>query len=673
MCAFIITQKRKGDDVLSAPTMQQRYERVSVALGIVSGVLVCALFLLRIPPMPQLDDWLLRQWFLLRGELTHPDDIVIVAIDDESIRQLGRFPWRRSVHAKLLKHLRMAKVVVMDILFVEPDTEHPRDDELLSNAIAECGNIILPMLYLGESRPPRTDDEWKALEMALCKFGYAQLRGIEGLFKALIDATASDAHEVLRAPIMPFVAGCAGAGIAHSHPDTTGIYRQLPLGMPVECRSSTDKLRVLPSVAVEAARMALGLNRDEIEFLKGGVKLGGTFVPTSGPSWLMDINFVGGRGAFYQLPYHLVCSGRVSEKEFANKIVIVGFTAEGLYDIRPSPFSQSAYGVEVLANAIHTLVHGQHLRRLPRGFTMLLILVTSVLLSWALPRINPLLAVLVIVALACAIMLACVKLLSENILINASPLYAGAMLSYALVTSWGYFSIGREHRRIKNLFALYVSEEIAERLARYPELAAIGGEEREVSVLFADIRDFTATMQRLGARKLTKLLTEYFTAMSDVIKRYGGFVDKFVGDEVMALFGAPMPMDKHALSAVMAALEMRAVAESLSRRWRERGDPQLRIGIGISTGIASVGNFGAVDRFQYTAFGDAVNLASRLQALTKETNATILVCPRTASEVEDVVELRSIGKVTVRGFSEPIEIFEVVGVKPKGNATSSAR
>lgn len=656
---------------MSAPTMQQRYERVSISLGIASGILVCALYLLRIPPMPQLDDWLLRQWFLIRGELPQPDDIVIVAIDDESIRQLGRFPWRRSVHAKLLRHLKTAKVVVMDILFVEPDAERPKDDELLSNAIAECGKVILPMLYLSEPHQPQID-EVKALEVALRKFGYTRLHA-EGFFRAHIEASASDAHASFRAPIMPFTIKCAGVGIAHSRPDTTGIYRQLPLGMPFECRSNGDKLRILPSIALEAARIALGISRDEIEFHKGRVKFGDSFIPTSGTSWLMDINFIGGRGAFYQLPYHLVHSGRVNQREFANKIVIVGFTAEGLYDVRPSPFSQSTYGVEVLANAIHTLVHREHFRRLPHGFIMLLTLTISLLLSWALPRINPLLAVLVIIALACMVTLACAKLFSANIIINASPLYAGMVLSYALVTSWGYFTVGREHRRMKSLFALYVSEEIADRLARYPELAAIGGEEREISVLFADIRDFTATMQRLGAKRLTKLLTEYFTAMSDVIKRHGGFVDKFIGDEVMALFGAPMPMENHALSAAMAALEMRAVAESLSQKWRERGDPPLRIGIGIATGVASVGNFGALDRFQYTAFGDAVNLASRLQALTKETGATILICARTAKEIEGVAELRSIGTVTVRGFGEPIEVFEVVGVKPKANATSSSR
>ncbi|MCS7253800.1 MAG: adenylate/guanylate cyclase domain-containing protein [Armatimonadota bacterium] len=660
---------------MSAPTMQQRYERVSVALGIVSGILVCVLYLLRLPPIPQFEDWLIKQWFLLRGELPSPDDIVIIAIDDKSIRQLGRFPWRRRTHAKLLEQLKLAKAVVIDILFVEPDRERPDDDRLLSDAIAKCGNVILPVLRLDEPHPAEANsDEWKALEMALCKLSYALPQGIDKSFMERIAAKASDAHLRLRAPITSFLVGCKGIGIAHSNPDTTGIYRQLPLGTPVECGSNEEGgLRVLPSITIEAARAALNLNREEVKFLKGGVMLGDSFVPTVGANWLMDVNFIGGRDAFYKLPYHLVYSGKVSKKEFAGKIVVVGFTAEGLYDIRPSPFSQYTYGVEILANAIHTLVHRQHFRRLPHGFIMLLALVIPVLLSWMLPRINALLALLATIASVCIVTLLCLKSFSANIIISASPVYAGIVLSYALVTSWGYFSVGREHRRMKNLFALYVSGEIAERLARYPELAAIGGEDREVSVLFADIRDFTATMQRLGAERLTKLLTEYFTVMSDVIKRHSGFVDKFIGDEIMALFGAPMPTDGYALNAVMAALEMRATAESLSKRWLERGDPQLRIGIGIATGIASVGNFGALDRFQYTAFGDPVNLASRLQALTKETGAAILICAQTARKVEGVVELKPIGKVTVRGFSEPIEVFEIVGVKSRANATSSAR
>lgn len=657
---------------MSAPTLQQRYQRVSLTLGIMSGILVCSIYLMRIFPMQQIDDLMTKCFFLLRGELPAPDDILIVAIDNESIRQLGRFPWRRSVHANLLKQLRMSKAIVIDILFVEPDSEHPEDDAALADAIAKCNNVILPMLRLDEPHEPSMKEEMKSLEIAFCKFSHGMHFDIASPFAKHIAAIASQAHAYFRAPIRLFTANCAGVGIAHSYPDSTNIYRHLPLGVPVSCPTD-GSLRALPSVAIEATRLALGLDRDEIKFTKGGVILKDRFVATHGADWLTDINFVGGRGSFHQLPYHLVLSGKLSMNEFRGKVVIVGFTAEGLYDIRPSPFSQSTYGCEILANAIYTLIHRQHFLRLPDGIIILLALAISVLLSWSLPRINPLLSLLLVIALLSAMTLASLKLFSANILINTSPLYAGALLSYLASASWGYLTIGREHKRIKDLFALYVSKEVAEQLARYPELSAIGGDEREISVLFADIRDFTATMQRLGAKRLTKLLTEYFTAISDVIKRHGGFVDKFIGDEVMALFGAPMPTDEHAINAVMAALEMRAMVEALSRKWQERGDPPLKIGIGIATGIASVGNFGAEDRFQYTAFGDTVNLSSRLQAMTKETGATILVSSQTAKAVEGIVDLKSVGNLFVRGFSEPVEVFEVVGIKPKATATSTSK
>jgi len=484
-------------------------------------------------------------------------------------------------------------------------------------------------------------------------------------------AVASRMPLSLKAPVETFIKGSRSVGVAFAYPDTWNIYRHIPLGIPVERSDAHGSTFIVPSVVLEAARVAMGVSKDKVSFAEGGVNFDDKFIQAKGTNWLMEINFVGGKGAFTQFPYHAVLSSDIKSREFDGKVVIVGFTAEGLYDIRPSPFSQHTYGSEILANAIHTIMSGQHFKQIPKGIPMLIALIISALLSLALLRANPLLSLLIMVMVICGITFVTLELFSFRLLLDASPLYGSTILSYALITAWGYFGVGREHRRIKEMFALYVSREVAERLARYPELAALGGEEREISVLFVDIRNFTETMQRLGAKRLVKLLTEYFTEMSDIVKRHGGFVDKFIGDEVMALFGAPLPIEKHALSAVMAALEMRAVTEKLSRQWKERGEPELKVGIGVATGKASVGNFGAVDRFQYTALGDTVNLASRLQAMTKEVGATILVCERTAKEVEGVVELKPVGELKVKGFSEPVKAFEVVGIAQGDDASEA--
>jgi adenylate cyclase len=650
--------------------MWQRYERVGFSIGMVSSVIVCIAYLLNIFPMPQIDDLMRRCWFILRGELQPMDDIVIVAIDNESIRRLGRFPWRRKLHAQLLRRLRTAKAVVMDMMFVEADKEHPEDDIELANAISGCGNVILPMLRLDEPTA-KTKGEEKAFNTAVKKSTYRAPEKCSKSFKERLVAVASRMPLSLKAPVETFIKGSRSVGVAFAYPDTWNIYRHIPLGIPVERSDAHGSTFIVPSVVLEAARVAMGVGKDKVSFVEGGVNFDDKFIQAKGTNWLMEINFVGGKGAFTQFPYHAVLSGDIKSREFDGKVVIVGFTAEGLYDIRPSPFSQHTYGSEILANAIHTIMSGQHFKQIPKGIPMLIALIISALLSLALLRANPLLSLLIMVMVICGITFVTLELFSFRLLLDASPLYGSTILSYALITAWGYFGVGREHRRIKEMFALYVSREVAERLARYPELAALGGEEREISVLFVDIRNFTETMQRLGAKRLVKLLTEYFTEMSDIVKRHGGFVDKFIGDEVMALFGAPLPIEKHALSAVMAALEMRAVTEKLSRQWKERGEPELKVGIGVATGKASVGNFGAVDRFQYTALGDTVNLASRLQAMTKEVGATILVCERTAKEVEGVVELKPVGELKVKGFSEPVKAFEVVGIAQGDDASEA--
>jgi adenylate cyclase len=650
--------------------MWQRYERVGFSIGMVSSVIVCIAYLLNIFPMPQIDDLMRRCWFILRGELQPMDDIVIVAIDNESIRRLGRFPWRRKLHAQLLRRLRTAKAVVMDMMFVEADKEHPEDDIELANAISGCGNVILPMLRLDEPTA-KTKGEEKAFNTAVKKSAYRAPEKCSKSFKERLVAVASRMPLSLKAPVETFIKGSRSVGVAFAYPDTWNIYRHIPLGIPVERSDAHGSTFIVPSVVLEAARVAMGVGKDKVSFVEGGVNFDDKFIQAKGTNWLMEINFVGGKGAFTQFPYHAILSGDIKSREFDGKVVIVGFTAEGLYDIRPSPFSQHTYGSEILANAIHTIMSGQHFKQIPKGIPMLIALIISALLSLALLRANPLLSLLIMVMVICGITFVTLELFSFRLLLDASPLYGSTILSYALITAWGYFGVGREHRRIKEMFALYVSREVAERLARYPELAALGGEEREISVLFVDIRNFTETMQRLGAKRLVKLLTEYFTEMSDIVKRHGGFVDKFIGDEVMALFGAPLPIEKHALSAVMAALEMRAVTEKLSRQWKERGEPELKVGIGVATGKASVGNFGAVDRFQYTALGDTVNLASRLQAMTKEVGATILVCERTAKEVEGVVELKPVGELKVKGFSEPVKAFEVVGIAQGDDASEA--
>ncbi|HID07979.1 MAG TPA: CHASE2 domain-containing protein, partial [Armatimonadetes bacterium] len=409
----------REDEHSGGVTIYQRYARVSMLIGIITAIAFCTLYLLHIFPIPQLEDWLIRQWFSMRGERHAPPDIVIITIDNESLRRLGRWPWRRYVHAKLLRRLRQAQVVLMDILFIEREREHPNDDVELRTAMLEAGNVLLPILRMDEVRAP-VDEERRAL---------AKMRMFAYPFG---DAPHSVTLPIsaLRAPMASLMDACAGVGIAYSRPDSIGIYRRIPLGVLVSherWRGKDTKVVIYPSVVLEAVRIALGLGRANIQFADASVQLGNIMTvrtpagATSG--WLMDINFAGGRHAFSQYPYYLVHDGRIPPSEFRNKVVLVGFTAQGLYDIRPSPFDPLTYGVEILANAIYTLLHRQAFTYIPPGVVLILVLAVGLASGWILPRVNPLLAFLLFVFMLVGITFIALKLFSINVMFPASPLY----------------------------------------------------------------------------------------------------------------------------------------------------------------------------------------------------------------------------------------------------------
>jgi adenylate cyclase len=350
----------------------------------------------------------------------------------------------------------------------------------------------------------------------------------------------------------------------------------------------------------------------------------------------------------------------IDPAEFKDKIVFVGLTAAGTFEIFTTPFGGAgAPGVELHATLADNVLSDRFMRRAPAsldaGVTIAAALAAGLLatllpVSWATAAV---------LALVTAFALVLTRQVGGGVWIGAvAPSAASAFALFGGV-AWQYFVEGRAKRHIKGLFGRYVSKDVIDQLMANPALARLGGQRREMTVLFSDIRGFTTASERGVPEDVVRQLNEYFTAMVDVLLRHRGTLDKFVGDMVMGLFGAPLADPHHADHAVAAALEMTAVLDRLNATWKAEGRPTLDVGIGINSGEMIAGNIGSDTIMSYTVIGDAVNLGARLESLNKEYGTRILISQATLDRLTSPVNSRRVDEVTVKGKTKSVVVYEV--------------
>jgi adenylate cyclase len=361
-----------------------------------------------------------------------------------------------------------------------------------------------------------------------------------------------------------------------------------------------------------------------------------------------------------------VLSGRdpiIQMSAFDGKLVFVGTTAAGTYDRYASPFDGGIAGVEIHGAVADGILSSRFVRRAApavdaahAAFAGIVAGLSATLLPVAMSGVIVTLAVGGLVAwFAVAV--------GNGVWIGAlAPVVSAATALFAGV-AWRYFVEDREKRHIRRLFGRYVSNDVIDQLMTDPSLVRLGGQRRDMTVLFSDIRGFTAASERATPEAVVAQLNEYFGAMVEVLFRHRGTLDKFVGDMVMGLFGAPLPDPQHADHAVAAALDMTQTLDRLNEAWRRDGRPTLNIGIGINSGEMIAGNIGSEAIMSYTVIGDAVNLGSRLESLNKEYGTRIIISDRTRSLLTIAVDTRGIGEVVVKGRTQAVPIFEVLGMK----------
>ncbi|MFO1421372.1 MAG: adenylate/guanylate cyclase domain-containing protein [Candidatus Competibacteraceae bacterium] len=612
--------------------------------------------------------------------------IVIVDIDEISLRQEGQWPWSRQ---------RLARLV--EILFTDYRIQLLAFDIVFAETERDSAAAVLETLAQGALREDAAfQREWTRLQPALAgdaQFAaslrdrpvvlgyYFTLPGQRGhdLRLGQLPAATAPMADLADAPnpfavatgysaSLPLLQASAQSGGFFNSPlvDADGRFRRLPLLL-----SHDDRL--YEHFALAAVRTLLG--GPPLEFVTGvgyrdvpggrrveAVRIGGVFdvpVDAQGAVW---VPYRGPRGSFPYLSASAVLHRQADPQRLDGAIVLVGATAAGLSDLRATPVQDIYPGVEVNANLVAGILD-QSLKYQPvfvRGLeSLLLALLGGVGIGLGfLPPLRALLGTAALAAVTVGLNLYAWQRL--NWVIPLAPALVLLALLYLLQSSYGYFTQTRREQRLARLFGQYVPRELVTEMSRRPGGYGLGGESREMTVLFSDIQDFTTVSEALEPRQLTQLMQFILTPLTQAIHEQRGTVDKYIGDAIMAFWGAPLSDPDHARHAVRAALAMRARLEALAPELAARGWPALRIRIGVNSGVMSVGNMGSEFRMAYTVLGDAVNLAARLESAAKQYGVSLVLSETTRAAVPELA-CRELDRVRVKGRAQPVTLFEPLG------------
>lgn len=609
------------------------------------------------------------------------DQVVIVDIDDKSLQAEGRWPWSREKLARMQSNLFEqygVAAVGYDIVFSEPDASSglPVLESLAANELKD------QPLFLGllEQLRPRLDYDRRmadSLAKGSSVLGYyfnmnEGAERIATLPDALFtqDQLGALGSQFMHAkgyggalPMM--LEKAAAAGFYNSLPDNDGVIRRMPVMIEYQKGYFTSLPILLSKAAMGASAVQLvnpggdGLNR----FLPHALDIDGLKVPFDAEGGVLVPYRA--QGGYRFVSATDVINGQAAASQLEGRIVLVGTTAPGLADIRATPVAELFPGVEIHASLMSGILD-QNLKWKPRELTtmsVLSIIVLGLIIGTLLPMTTPLIAALS--TLGFLILVLALDVWAWTALNMEFPLGA-PMVSvvgmFVVNMSYGFFIESRAKGQITKLFGQYVPKELVEEMSRDPDRYNLKGESREMSVLFSDIRDFTSISEGLTASSLAEMLNFYLSSMTRIVQQRRGTIDKYIGDAIMAFWGAPIADTNHARDAVLAALQMQTDLDELNPQMKLKGWPEIKIGIGVNSGRMSVGNMGSEFRMAYTVMADAVNLASRLEGLTKLYGLGILVGEEAVAHCPDI-EFMKVDVVRVKGKANPVTIYEPLGMK----------
>lgn len=622
--------------------------------------------------------------------------IVIVDIDEKSLTEIGRFPWSRDKVALMVNNLSQrykAASIGFDISFSEPDTSSGYDTlaALVEREFKEMDGLQARLLKM---KPALDYDALLAdsLKKSPAVLGYVfsedQKKGVlpQPAFK--LDqlngrSLVTKVHKGYQANIAILQNAATQGGYFTVSPDSDGVVRSVPLLQQVGDSIYPSLALATTYVYLHATSIFPALDGTVDTWSKNKLEHGGfdainLYYPEKkhirirvGEHMMMLVEFRGtggpAGGAFRYVSAADVVKGRLPEGDLNGAIVLIGTTAAGLYDLRATPVNSVYPGVEVHANIIKSILDERFKFRpdYAAALEFAMVLGFGLLLCVVLPSLTPLPSVLaLVVATLCAGGLNFWLYTSHDIVLNMANLFLMIMFIFVMNMVWGYLFEYRNRQAIVGLFGEYVAPELVAEMADNPASYNMEGESRELTVLFVDVRGFTTISEGLSPKALREFINIYLTAMSEDIRGNRGTLDKYIGDAVMAFWGAPVELPDHASRAVSSALKMLETAHRLNDEFVARGWPQLKIGIGLNTGQMHVGDMGSRIRRAYTVMGDAVNLGSRLEGITKVYGVGLVVGESTKLAAPEYF-YRELDCVRVKGKHEPIPIFEPVAESSK--------
>ncbi|MFZ4619741.1 MAG: CHASE2 domain-containing protein [Bacteroidota bacterium] len=608
--------------------------------------------------------------FERRGPLPYPKDsleVVIISISDKSETTVPeRFPFPRSYYARAVRNLNRAgaRAIGIDLTFEQPDIRGPHHDDELYSAIKQYRNVVVA---------GKTD----LLEE---------------------EATVAHADENFHSI---FYSADSAIGSVFVPNDVDGVYRRY---MPFA--KMPDQERYIPSFAFAVLAKSIGfpstsraVDTDD-EFI-----LGNMLIPKYDDVSML-INYHGYAGKIFK-DYDIVNVlddsdfqtieerelntsinvfddpnfGLLHDGTFRNKIVLIGpyfSESKDLFNVSVSGSGSEdknlMYGVELHANALQTLIHQNYLSKVPAVYASLLIILLSLItftgVTWMksiksrFDHAYEILAVIISGGMIYGIIILYYGVFTAyNTILPVVPLIASVVLNYTGSAVYQYLTERKQKTMIKGMFSQYLNPTVVNELIAHPEKLRLGGEKKELTVFFSDIASFTNFSEKLDAVDLVGILNEYLSAMTDIILKNEGTLDKYVGDAVMAVWGAPMPLPNNAMNACRAALQMQKKTAEIAARWEKEGKPKLVVRMGLNTDFMVVGNVGGSSRFDYTVIGDAVNLGSRMEGANKTYGTNIMVSERTVELVKEELLCRELDLLIVKGKTQPIRVFELVGEK----------
>lgn len=642
------------------------HKNINLVISFLISILIVFTYIFSPTILQSLDDRLRDSMFTIRGEIKPKNDnVIIIDIDEKSLQQLGQWPWPRNILSKILQNLsdKNIAIVGLDIVFAEEDRSSPHNIFKKFNIKKDViPNYDLEFAQIIANTPTILGYQF---EFSNNSYINKKAPSIQTIFieknkqlgkDYLIEAKGS----ILNSPILQDRS--YSSGFFNNIPDDSGIIRSIPLIISYNGQ-------IYPSLALETLRIALGIKKIFINYNENGVNnivLNELTIPTDRYGRLL-INFRGKEKTFKYLSAVDIYNNNFKQEDIENKIALIGTSAAALMDLRATPFESIFPGVEVHANAIDNIITQDFLYKASwvDGLNIVLILLLTLFTFFIIRKIPIWLTPFFMgILLFLLFYINYYILFNVGIVINTFFPIITIILSGIISLVIGYFYEIRKKEDIKKKFASKVSKNVMEELIKNLESNQLQAQNKEITIFFSDIRKFTNISEEISKPELLiKYLNQYMTPMSEIIIKNNGTIDKYIGDSIMAYWNAPFEIENHPDKAVLSGLEQLNYLKKLNQELIKNNQPVIEIGIGITTGIATVGEIGSIGRSDYTVIGDTINLCSRIESLCKFYGSNLIISENTKDKLKEKYIFRYLDFVQVKGKNEAVKLWEVISLE----------